>query len=72
MAGYDLSRTLAGYGLQIETVLGEDLSSLYTGLCRTFGDNNPRALVIMRKWPRESKAPKAARMHTKCSRSTPR
>jgi len=49
MAGYDLSRTLAGYGLQIETVLGEDLSSLYTGLCRTFGDNNPRALVIMRK-----------------------
>src|SRR5690349_1498278 len=49
MAGYDLSRTLAGYGLQIETVLGEDLSSLYAGLCRTFGDNNPRALVIMRK-----------------------
>src|SRR5256885_4110861 len=35
MAGYDLSRTLAGYGLQIETVLGEDLSSLHAGLCRT-------------------------------------
>ncbi len=49
MAGYDLSRTLAGYGLQIETVLGEDISSLYAGLCRTFKDNNPRALVIMRK-----------------------
>lgn len=49
MAGYDLSRTLAGYGLQIETVLGEDLSSLHSGLCRTFGDANPRALVIMRK-----------------------
>src|SRR6202012_1197805 len=32
MVGYDLSRTLAGYGLQIETVLGEDLSSLYAGL----------------------------------------
>ncbi|MBC8107401.1 MAG: transketolase [Anaerolineae bacterium] len=49
MAGYDLSRTLAGYGLQIETVLGEDLSSLYAGLCRTFKDQNPRGLVVMRK-----------------------
>jgi transketolase len=49
MAGYDLSRTLAGYGLPIETVLGEDLEVLHTALCRTFGDNNPRALVIMRK-----------------------
>jgi transketolase len=49
MAGYDLSRTLAGYGLPIETVLGEDISSLYAGLCRTFKDNAPRALVIMRK-----------------------
>ena len=49
MAGYDLSRTLAGYGLQIETVLGEDFSSLYSGMCRTFGDAHPRALVIMRK-----------------------
>src|SRR5688500_5288587 len=49
MAGYDLSRTLAGYGLPIETVLGEDISSLYAGLCRTFKDNAPRALIIMRK-----------------------
>lgn len=49
MAGYDLSRTLAGYGLQIETVLGEDLSSLYAGLCQTFKDQNPRGLVVMRK-----------------------
>jgi transketolase len=49
MEGYDLSRTLAGYGLSIETVLGEDISSLYTGLCRTFSDERPRALVIMRK-----------------------
>ena len=49
MAGYDLSRTLAGYGLQMDTVLGEDLPALYAALCRTFGDNNPRALVIMRK-----------------------
>ena len=49
MQGYDLSRTLAGYGLQIETVLGEDLSSLYVGLCRTFQDDQPKALIIMRK-----------------------
>ncbi|HEV7301742.1 MAG TPA: transketolase C-terminal domain-containing protein [Tepidisphaeraceae bacterium] len=49
MQGYDLSRTLAGYGLQIETVLGEDYSSLYAGLARTFSDDQPRALIIMRK-----------------------
>lgn len=49
MAGYDLSRTLAGYGLQEETVLGEDLSSLYVGMARTFQDDSPRALIIKRK-----------------------
>jgi transketolase len=49
MVGYDLSRTLAGYGLQEETVLGEDLSSLYVGLARTFADNAPRGLIIKRK-----------------------
>ena len=49
MVGYDLSRTLAGYGLQEETVLGEDLSSLYVGLARTFADDKPRALIIKRK-----------------------
>ncbi|HEX8324558.1 MAG TPA: hypothetical protein VF595_11685 [Tepidisphaeraceae bacterium] len=49
MEGFDISRTLAGYGLPIETVLGEDLSSLYVGLARTFQDDKPRALVIMRK-----------------------
>jgi transketolase len=49
MAGYDLSRTLAGYGLQIETVMGEDLEALHAELCRTFSDNNPRALVIKRR-----------------------
>jgi transketolase len=49
MAGYDLSRTLAGYGLQIETVMGEDLDALHSELCRTFSDNNPRALVIKRR-----------------------
>ena len=49
MAGYDLSRTLAGYGLQVETVLGEDLSALYVGMARTFQDDSPRALIIMRK-----------------------
>jgi transketolase len=49
MRGYDLSRTLAGYGLQIETVMGEDLSALYVGLARTFEDQLPRGLIIMRK-----------------------
>src|SRR5215831_14983979 len=32
MVGYDLTRTLAGYGLQIETVLGEDIEALYIAL----------------------------------------
>ncbi|MDB5328009.1 MAG: tkt, partial [Phycisphaerales bacterium] len=49
MAGYDLSRTLAGYGLEIESTLGEDTSALYVSLCRVFGDDRPKGLVIFRK-----------------------
>jgi len=49
MAGYDLSRTLAGYGLETETTLGEDISALYVSLCRIFEDNRPKGLVIFRK-----------------------
>jgi len=29
MAGYDLTRTLSGYGLTTETTMGEDLDALY-------------------------------------------
>jgi len=48
MAGYDLSRTLSGYGLTTETTMGEDLDALYIDLCRAFRDSAPHALVIKR------------------------
>src|SRR5215469_14222238 len=48
MPGYDLTRTLAGYGLQTETTMGEDLDALYIDLCRVFSDQRPHALVIKR------------------------
>ena len=38
MSGYDLTRTLSGYGLITETTMGEDLDALYIDLCRAFGD----------------------------------
>ena len=48
MAGYDLSRTLSGYGLTTETTMGEDIDALYIDLCRAFRDPLPHALVIKR------------------------
>jgi transketolase len=48
MVGYDLSRTLSGYGLTTETTMGEDLDALYVDLCRMFGDDKPHALIIKR------------------------
>jgi transketolase len=48
MAGYDLTRTLSGYGLTTETTMGEDLDALYVDLCRAFRDPIPHALVIKR------------------------
>jgi transketolase len=48
MVGYDLSRTLSGYGLTTETTMGEDIDALYIDLCRAFRDPLPHALVIKR------------------------
>ena len=48
MPGYDLTRTLSGYGLVTETTMGEDLDALYIDLCRAFRDPIPHALVIKR------------------------
>ena len=48
MPGYDLTRTLSGYGLQTETTMGEDLDALHIDLCRVFSDQRPHALVIKR------------------------
>jgi hypothetical protein len=48
MPGYDLTRTLSGYGLQTETTMGEDLDALYIDLCRAFSEKKPHALIIKR------------------------
>jgi transketolase C-terminal domain/subunit len=48
MPGYDLSRTLSGYGLTTETTMGEDLDALFIDLCRAFREPVPHALVIKR------------------------
>jgi transketolase len=48
LPGYDLTRTLSGYGLLTETTMGEDLDALYVDLCRVFSDQKPHALVIKR------------------------
>ena len=48
MAGYDLTRTLSGYGLTTETTMGEDLDALYVDLCRVFNNPLPHALIIKR------------------------
>jgi transketolase len=49
MPGYDLTRTLSGYGLQTETTMGEDLDALYIDICRAFSEQKPHALVIKRR-----------------------
>jgi transketolase len=48
MVGYDLTRTLNGYGIMTDTVMGEDVEALYTALCRCFTTNKPHGLVIKR------------------------
>ena len=49
LPGYDVARTLAGHGLTVEVVNGEDLDSLYAGMCKAFTSTGPFALVIKRK-----------------------
>jgi transketolase len=49
LAGYDLTRTLVGYGLTTETTMGEDLDALYIDLCRAFTNSGPHALIIKRR-----------------------
>jgi transketolase len=48
LPGYDLTRTLNGYGLTTETTMGEDLDALYVDLCRAFTAAGPRALIVKR------------------------
>jgi transketolase len=48
MIGYDLTRTLSGYELPTDTVMGEDLDALFVALTRVFSHDGPHGLVIKR------------------------
>ena len=47
--GYDVSKTLAGHGLQIDIGDGEDLDSLYARMCAAVTATGPVALINRRK-----------------------
>jgi transketolase len=49
MSGYDLTRTMAGYGYLADTVLGEDIDALYIALCKVFTNAQPHGLIIKRE-----------------------
>ncbi len=49
MPGYDVARTLAGHGLTVITVEGEDLDALYAALAKAVTTTGPVAVVIERK-----------------------
>lgn len=49
LPGYDVGMTLAGAGMPVLIVDGENLDSLYSGLCKAFTTPGPFALIIKRK-----------------------
>ena len=49
MSGYDLTRTLSGYGYLVDTTLGEDIDALYIALTKVFSNQLPHGLVIKRE-----------------------
>lgn len=49
MVGYDLTRTLNGYGYAVDTVMGEDIDALFIALGRVFSNDRPHGLVIKRE-----------------------
>lgn len=49
MPGYDVGKTLAGHGMQVETVNGEDLDALHAALARAFSTEGPYAVICKRK-----------------------
>ncbi|KAI0784522.1 thiamine diphosphate-binding protein [Abortiporus biennis] len=49
LKGYDISKTLAGHGLKVVTVHGEDFDSLWSGLCEVISHTGPAAVVCKRK-----------------------
>jgi transketolase len=49
MRGFDVGRTLAGHGLEIDVGEGEDLDALYARMCRALRTKGPIALINKRK-----------------------
>ncbi len=49
MTGYDLTRTISGYGYLVDTTMGEDLESLFTALSKVFQNDSPHGLIIKRE-----------------------
>src|SRR5688572_24713169 len=49
MPGFDVARTLAGHGLSIEEVDGEDFDKLYAALATAFVQKGPVAVIVKRK-----------------------
>jgi len=49
MSGYDLTRTLNGYGYLVDTTMGEDIDALYIALTKVFSNQLPHGLVIKRE-----------------------
>jgi transketolase len=49
MSGYDLTRTLSGYGYLVDTTLGEDIDALFIALTKVFSNDKPHGLVIKRE-----------------------
>ncbi len=49
LKGFSVARTLAGHGLKVTEVDGENLEALYAALCAVFTTAGPAALIIKRK-----------------------
>lgn len=49
MPGFDVAKTLAGHGLSVQEVEGEDLDKLYAALATAFTAKGPYGLVVKRK-----------------------
>ena len=49
LPGFDVSKTLAGHGLQVDIGDGEDLDSLYARMCAAVTGEGPVALINKRK-----------------------
>ncbi|KAF5339243.1 hypothetical protein D9758_013290 [Tetrapyrgos nigripes] len=49
LKGFDLEKTLKGHGLEVITVDGEDIDSLWSGVAKVVNSNGPAAVVSKRK-----------------------